>query len=99
MELLFKVRVEEPTEVELPRGRRGRMVESRESIFVDLPPEAAVPVGMPEGVPEGMPPLPPEAMGGAGARPQTYRREGRKVGRNEPCPCGSGKKFKKCCGG
>ena len=24
---------------------------------------------------------------------------GPKVGRNEPCPCGSGKKFKKCCGG
>ena len=23
---------------------------------------------------------------------------GRRVGRNEPCPCGSGKKFKKCCG-
>ena len=28
----------------------------------------------------------------------TYRRPGDKVGRNEPCPCGSGKKFKKCCG-
>jgi SEC-C motif domain protein len=27
----------------------------------------------------------------------TVRRESRKVGRNEPCPCGSGKKFKKCC--
>lgn len=27
-----------------------------------------------------------------------YRRENPKVGRNEPCPCGSGKKFKKCCG-
>jgi uncharacterized protein len=26
------------------------------------------------------------------------RRSSRKVGRNEPCPCGSGKKFKKCCG-
>lgn len=26
------------------------------------------------------------------------RREGPKVGRNDPCPCGSGKKFKKCCG-
>ena len=25
-------------------------------------------------------------------------REGRKIGRNEPCPCGSGKKYKKCCG-
>jgi len=23
----------------------------------------------------------------------------RKAGRNDPCPCGSGKKFKKCCGG
>ena len=22
----------------------------------------------------------------------------KKVGRNEPCPCGSGKKYKKCCG-
>jgi uncharacterized protein YecA (UPF0149 family) len=22
-----------------------------------------------------------------------------KIGRNEPCPCGSGKKYKKCCGG
>lgn len=25
-------------------------------------------------------------------------REGAKIGRNEPCPCGSGKKFKRCCG-
>lgn len=24
--------------------------------------------------------------------------QGRKVGRNEPCPCGSGRKYKKCCG-
>jgi preprotein translocase subunit SecA len=29
---------------------------------------------------------------------QPVVREGPKVGRNEPCPCGSGKKFKKCCG-
>ncbi len=29
---------------------------------------------------------------------QTYRRETPKVGRNDPCPCGSGKKYKKCCG-
>ena len=28
----------------------------------------------------------------------TYRREDPKVGRNDPCPCGSGKKYKKCCG-
>ena len=30
--------------------------------------------------------------------PRPFTREGRKVGRNEPCPCGSGKKYKKCCG-
>ena len=28
----------------------------------------------------------------------TVKREGRKIGRNEPCPCGSGKKYKNCCG-
>jgi len=28
----------------------------------------------------------------------TIVREGDKVGRNDPCPCGSGKKYKKCCG-
>jgi preprotein translocase subunit SecA len=30
--------------------------------------------------------------------PEPFKREGRKVGRNEPCPCGSGKKFKQCHG-
>jgi SEC-C motif domain protein len=29
---------------------------------------------------------------------QTVRRENPKIGRNDPCPCGSGKKYKKCCG-
>lgn len=31
-------------------------------------------------------------------KPETYRREQPKVGRNDPCPCGSGKKYKNCCG-
>ena len=30
------------------------------------------------------------------SRPETYRREKPKVGRNDPCHCGSGKKYKKC---
>ena len=30
--------------------------------------------------------------------PKTVVRTGPKVGRNEPCPCGSGKKYKHCCG-
>ena len=28
---------------------------------------------------------------------QSVVRTGRKIGRNEPCPCGSGKKYKNCC--
>ena len=32
------------------------------------------------------------------ATPETFVRQERKVGRNEPCPCGSGKKYKQCCG-
>jgi preprotein translocase subunit SecA len=36
-------------------------------------------------------PSPPEVV-------EPIRREEPKVGRNEPCPCGSGKKYKKCCG-
>ena len=42
----------------------------------------------PGGQPAAAPPPPPEP----------FRRDGRKVGRNEPCPCGSGKKFKQCHG-
>jgi preprotein translocase subunit SecA len=42
----------------------------------------------------------PEESGEAAApaKPQTAVRQGPKVGRNEPCPCGSGKKYKQCCG-
>lgn len=31
-------------------------------------------------------------------KPEPIHREAPKVGRNDPCPCGSGKKYKKCCG-
>lgn len=30
--------------------------------------------------------------------PEPLKREGDKIGRNDPCSCGSGKKYKKCCG-
>ncbi|HKL52478.1 MAG TPA: preprotein translocase subunit SecA [Wenzhouxiangellaceae bacterium] len=43
----------------------------------------------------------PAAGQGAGAgndQTQPFVRDGRKVGRNEPCPCGSGKKYKQCHG-
>jgi len=34
----------------------------------------------------------------ASETPKPFVRPGRKIGRNDPCPCGSGKKYKKCCG-
>jgi preprotein translocase subunit SecA len=41
----------------------------------------------------------PTQHGNGGELPvQTVRRQGEKVGRNAPCPCGSGKKYKRCCG-
>jgi SEC-C motif len=35
---------------------------------------------------------------GSSARPTPIVSEARRIGRNDPCPCGSGKKFKSCCG-
>lgn len=40
----------------------------------------------------GMPPLPSAPYA------EPVRRDAAKTGRNDPCPCGSGKKYKKCCG-
>ena len=40
----------------------------------------------------------PNTMAQQAQAPQTYKRESEKVGRNDPCPCGSGRKYKKCCG-
>ncbi|MCF7837472.1 MAG: preprotein translocase subunit SecA [Candidatus Marinimicrobia bacterium] len=55
----------------------------------------------------GKPPPAPGSAARAGAEraldeavnaPAPVRRDTPKVGRNDPCPCGSGKKYKKCCG-
>jgi preprotein translocase subunit SecA len=57
-----------------------------------------------EGLEEFAPPKEQEILlshgdgGGGAAKPKTVRRQTEKVGRNAPCPCGSGKKYKKCCG-
>ena len=50
--------------------------------------------------PAGLPsrPAAPPRVGGDDAPVQTVRRDEPKVGRNDPCPCGSGKKYKKCHG-
>ncbi len=62
--------------------------------FLSAPDESSIPAGTGTVAPQ-----PEEA--GAEAEPHLnlpVRREIPKVGRNEPCPCGSGRKFKDCCG-
>jgi uncharacterized protein YecA (UPF0149 family) len=53
---------------------------------------------------EGVDPMDPQQMDGfierwnERAAPPPVPLRSTKVGRNQPCPCGSGKKFKRCCG-
>ena len=57
---------------------------SRPQVNDMAPPDMGSEEGVPPGAAEGGP-------------AETYRRLDKKVGRNDPCPCGSGKKYKKCC--
>jgi len=60
--------------------------------FASAPRASSVPVGFPPRASS------PPRVGGDDAPVQTVRRDEPKVGRNDPCPCGSGKKYKKCHG-
>jgi preprotein translocase subunit SecA len=54
-----------------------------------------------KGAPQEAPSAMAQASGrgdGSGSKKQKLKVAGKKVGRNDPCPCGSGKKYKHCCG-
>ncbi|GHE22548.1 preprotein translocase subunit SecA [Halomonas urumqiensis] len=86
--ILSHVKVRRPEEVEeLERQRRETL--ERERAQAASHPDAPA-VASEEGQ-DQQAPLP-----GADGRP--VRREGPKLGRNDACPCGSGKKYKQCCG-
>jgi hypothetical protein len=48
-------------------------------------------------LPTPAPARPPPGPQDLERKPAPFQRLEKKVGRNDPCPCGSGKKFKKCC--
>jgi preprotein translocase subunit SecA len=77
------------------REARGRRRERPQRLTLSRGEMLAPPVEGEMAMPMETPMALPEAEGGTVV---TFRREGRKIGRNEPCPCGSGKKYKKCCG-
>ena len=85
---LFRFSVVSEQERDERRRRSQRMVLTR----------GDMPQMMPEEMPQEMQDMAMAAEAGGGRRIETVRRQGRKIGRNEPCPCGSGKKYKKCCG-
>jgi len=86
LEYLFKIKTakEEPERPVFDISRQS-MVHEQKTGFGDLPvTDAGGGVSYQGQLPEESAP--------------TYKREAPKVGRNDPCPCGSGKKYKKCCG-
>jgi preprotein translocase subunit SecA len=82
--LLSKVQVQRPEEMVMQEPQPSTTdFEFKHEAFEGLPEEAAAEA-----------PPPPEGE----EKHQPFVRDGRKVGRNEPCPCGSGKKYKHCHG-
>ena len=84
--LTVQVKVEAPVE--------------REQVMRPIPNMPSVPIQNPRGVVAPAVPRAPLAKGAQPAPPPKAEpvKTGPKVGRNDPCPCGSGLKYKKCCG-
>jgi preprotein translocase subunit SecA len=104
VKLLWRLRPVISEEGEMPAPRRAP---SRQRSPLILSGPAEEPVSAFAGntrsavaTPVGAPPpgRQPARVGGDDAVVKTVRREEPKVGRNDPCPCGSGKKYKKCHG-
>ncbi|MBX3705148.1 MAG: preprotein translocase subunit SecA [Pseudomonadales bacterium] len=94
---LSRVQIEAPEAVEEAERRRREEAERRmrfshaEASALSGPGPGPDASGARPGGPPGRGAAPPE-------RPETFVRDQPKVGRNEPCPCGSGKKYKHCHG-
>lgn len=80
---------ERGVEMEMEQGEMSEALQELHEEWLHMPREAL----------EGKKPA--EVLDGGRLFPskvETFRREAPKVGRNDPCSCGSGKKYKKCCG-
>jgi preprotein translocase subunit SecA len=86
--LLSRLQIRSEGEIEAEAAERQRRMERALQLQHAAPESLAPPLPEMEMTPAADPSLPIE----------TFVREGRKVGRNEPCPCGSGKKYKHCHG-
>ena len=104
-QLLFRVQIVDPRAMSAEDRRRRERVQRQQVAMHQAAPAmaGALPGGTSTST-SGLPSatdrqtVPEASRTGAIAAPDTFVREGDKVGRNDPCPCGSGKKYKKCHG-
>jgi preprotein translocase subunit SecA len=99
---LSRVQIESPEAVE--EAERRRREEAEQRMRFSHPDAAATGLTQSEPLPQRDEAAATSGSGRGAAqasdasRPETFVRSDRKVGRNEPCPCGSGKKYKHCHG-
>ncbi len=89
---LFHARVDSPEKAERRQPRREVAMHKTVDAYAAAPSSQEAAPAQPAAPGGGIGPSAPRTA----ARP--LQREEPKVGRNDPCPCGSGKKYKKCCG-
>ena len=92
--LMQRLQVRTEEEIEREEAERQRRLQARMQLQHETPPELSAQV--PGAAPAAAEAELAEPSGGVRAAP--FVRGERKVGRNEPCPCGSGRKFKHCHG-
>ncbi len=92
VELLARVRIRSEDEIQALEQEQRRLAEAQARVMQFQHAEAASLAAAAVGAGEG--------VGEAGPAPMQMpvHREGPKIGRNDPCPCGSGKKYKQCHG-
>jgi preprotein translocase subunit SecA len=97
VELRDQAQIEREEAEQRERLMRALQTQHAEVSALEAPPEAAPPPGQPPASGTGQHTF---GSGGTNAQAQQapFVRGDRKIGRNEPCPCGSGKKYKQCHG-
>ena len=90
--IVSRVRIQSQEDVERMEAQR------RATQAMEFKHAEASALGRPPQLPPGGPVQQGQATPMPAPAPEPFVREGRKVGRNEPCPCGSGKKYKQCHG-
>ncbi|HRZ87216.1 MAG TPA: preprotein translocase subunit SecA [bacterium] len=90
--MFFRASIYAAREERQRREVHQQLIHETVSAFAAPPAGAAAEQRVPDGMPMG------RLSEQEGAKLTPYKRDTTKVGRNDPCPCGSGKKYKKCCG-